>query len=285
MELPENEPYKRENFQYMFFAYWDTLSAPFTYDEKTKTYVAADNSVLSEGLNVVPFLAINRVDHSYSIYDDKNATIRSTLDAWLTYYKNAWCWTYGCFYQDYFAFYDCYNYYTDSLKYMSDHDMKMVAPQLHSSQRGADTGFFTMAAYVFAKLSWDSSLNMQTLIDNYMSAMFREADEQNVYRGEIMARPRETRIQLDVDVVADDSRAFGGIHRVRLRKQTVRLPRRGVRYYQKVREQSRALRETQKPYRRRMVVPRYDGYQQLRDEIYRSRFHGSGQKVQTDLYR
>ena len=177
MELPENEPYKRENFQYMFFAYWDTLTAPFTYDEKTKTYVAADNSVLSEGLNVIPFLAINRVDHSYSIYDDKNATIRSTLDAWLTYYKNAWCWTYGCFYQDYFAFYDCYNYYTDSLKYMSDHDMKMVAPQLHSSQRGADTGFFTMAAYVFAKLSWDSSLKMQTLIDNYMSAMFREAAE------------------------------------------------------------------------------------------------------------
>ena len=175
MELPENAAYKRDNFMYTFFAYQDTLTAPFTYDEKQGKYVAADNSVLPEEVNVVPYFALNKIDHSVSIYDDDNATMRATLDAWLTYYNNAWGWTYGCFYRDYFAFYDCYNYYTDSLKYFKEHGFKLINPQLHSSQRGADTGFFTMAAYVFAKLSWDSSLDMQTLIDNYMNAMYQGA--------------------------------------------------------------------------------------------------------------
>lgn len=53
----------------------------------------------------------------------------------------------------------------------------MVVPQLHSSQRGADTGFFQMAAYIMSKLAWDSSLDMQTLIEDYMNAMFKEAAE------------------------------------------------------------------------------------------------------------
>lgn len=177
MDQPENAAYKRENFQYTFFAYQDTLTAPFSYDEATGKYVAADNSVLPEGLNIVPFFALNKLDHALSIYDDKNATMRATLDAWLTYYKNAWGWIYGCFYRDYFAFYDCYNYYTDACEYYKEHEFKMLNPQLHSSQRGADTGFFTMAAYVFAKLSWNASLDMPTLINNYMNAMFKEAAE------------------------------------------------------------------------------------------------------------
>lgn len=177
MELPENAEYKRENFQYTFFAYQDTLTAPFTYDEKTGTYVAADESVTPEGLNIVPFFALNKLDHAVSINADENATMRSTLDAWLTYYKHAWGWTYGCFYKDYFAFYDCYNFYSEACKYFAEHEFKLIVPQMHSSQRGADTGYFTMAAYIFSKLSWNSSLEMQTLIDNYMSAMFKDAAE------------------------------------------------------------------------------------------------------------
>ena len=107
----------------------------------------------------------------------KNTNMRETLDAWLTFYKNTWGWIYGCFYEDYFAFYDCYNYYADACRYYYEHDFKLLNPQLHSSQRGADTGFFTMAAYVFAKLSWNSSLEITDLINDYMNVMFKEAAE------------------------------------------------------------------------------------------------------------
>lgn len=177
MELPENADYKRENFQYMFFAYYDTLEAPFAYDESTGKYVAADNSVLPEEVNITPFFALNKMDHAISIYDENNAAMRETLDSWLTYYKDAWGWIYGCFYQDYFAFYDCYNYYADACRYYYERDFKLLFPQLHSMQRGADTGFFTMAAYVFAKLSWNSSLDITELMDNFMNAMFKDAAE------------------------------------------------------------------------------------------------------------
>ena len=177
MELPENADYKRENFQYTFFAYQDTLEAPFAYDESNGKYVAADNSVLPEEVNIVPYFALNKIDHALSIYDEKNTNMRETLNAWLTFYKNTWGWIYGCFYQDYFAFYDCYNYYADACRYYYEHDFKLLNPQLHSSQRGADTGFFTMAAYIFAKLSWNSSLEITDLINDYMNVMFKEAAE------------------------------------------------------------------------------------------------------------
>lgn len=177
MELPENADYKRENFTYTFFAYYDALTPPFTYNESTGKYEASSNEVLPEGLNVVPFYAINKMDHALSIYDDGNKNMRESLEAWLAYYSNAWAWTYGCFYLDYFAFYDCYNFYADAYAFFKEHNFKMVVPQLHSSQRGADTGFFQMAAYIMSKLAWNSSLDMQTLIEDYMNAMFKEAAE------------------------------------------------------------------------------------------------------------
>ena len=177
MELPENADYKRENFTYTFLSYFDVLTAPFAYNEQSGKYEAASNEVLPEGLNIVPFFAINKADHSLSIYDDANKNMRETLDAWLTYYSDAWAWTYGVFYQDYLAFFDCYNFYGDIYEYFTEKKFKMVFPQLHSSQRGADTAFAQMAAYIIAKLSWDSSLDMSTLIDNYLKAMFKEAAE------------------------------------------------------------------------------------------------------------
>lgn len=177
MALPENADYARENFQYTFFAYQDTLTPPFTYNEQTGKYEAADNAVLPEDVNVVPFLAINRMDHALSPYDEGNKEMYGILEAWHTFYSNAWTWTYGCFYKDYFAFYDCYNFYADAYAYFAKNKIKMVVPQLHSSQRGADTGFFTMAAYVLAKLAWNSSLDTEKLIDDYMNAVFRDAAE------------------------------------------------------------------------------------------------------------
>lgn len=177
MDLPENAAYKREDFSYTFFAYYDVLTAPFKYNEESGKYEAANNDVLPEGLNITPFFAINKVDHALSLYDEANKNMLETLEAWHSFYENAWAWSYGCFYMDYFAFYDCYNFYADAYAYFTERNFKMVVPQLHSSQRGADTGFFQMSAYIMAKLAWDSSLDMQTLIDDYLNAMFKEAAE------------------------------------------------------------------------------------------------------------
>ena len=177
MELPENADYKRENLAYTFFAYYDALVSPFVYNEATGEYEASSDEVLSEGLNIFPFFAVNKIDHALSLYDDANKNMLESMEAWLSHYSNAWAWSYGCFYLDYFAFYDCYNFYADIYAYFAKHNFKMVVPQLHSSQRGADTGFFQMAAYIMSKLAWDSSLDMQTLIENYMNAMFLEAAE------------------------------------------------------------------------------------------------------------
>ena len=110
MELPENEPYKRENFQYMFFAYMGTLKPPYYWNEETQQYEAADDKVMpAEGVNIVPFCAFNTFDHGKSLYDDSNAQVYEWAEIWGEFFPGAWSWSYGCFFRDYFCFFDSYN--------------------------------------------------------------------------------------------------------------------------------------------------------------------------------
>ena len=54
----------------------------------------------------------------------------------------------------------------------------MSIVQQHSAQRGADTAFFAMNVYLTNALAWDSSLDINTLIDNYMEAMYLDAADE-----------------------------------------------------------------------------------------------------------
>ena len=172
--MNEHTEYKRE-LQYMFFAYQECLPAP---------------SVMpAVSHRIAPLVAMSEMDYSVSPTDTterstrigvtSNKAILEYAEQWGDFAaKNgakAWAWTYGNFFRDYFCFYDSYAFYADIFGYLGEYGYDLVYVQQQSAQRNAYTAFYSLNQYVTSKLSRDASLSMETLIDNYMNAMYKDA--------------------------------------------------------------------------------------------------------------
>ena len=176
MKLEENKAYAREDFQYMFFVYADNSRPPCEIAEDGELIVK-DDLIPAEGVKVVPFCAQSGFDYGKDFYSVQNQEMRGYAETWAKLYEDCWAWSYGAFFLDYMAFYDCYNFYGDYFAFLNKNNYQFSFVQIHDSQRGSDTGFFALASYLCCKLSWNSSLDMQELIDNYFQAMYKEAAE------------------------------------------------------------------------------------------------------------
>ena len=173
MNLPENAEYKRDDLQFTFFAYQWTLKPPF--EIKDDKVIIADDIVPDSDLKIKPFNAFSSFDFGVRMDSPTNAEQIEYATQWARYVSNGWSWTYGCFFNDYFCFYDPYSFYDDYYKWLYEQKYQFTFAQFHSRQRGADTGFYTLANYLTCKLTWDSSLNTAELIDDYFKAMYSDA--------------------------------------------------------------------------------------------------------------
>lgn len=168
-----NEAYKRDDLQFTFFAYQWTLKPPF--EVKDGKVIIADDIVPDSDLKIKPFNCFSSFDFGVRMDDPSNAEQIEYATQWAQYISDGWSWTYGCFFNDYFCFYDPYTFYEDYYKWIYEQKYQYSFAQFHSRQRGADTGFYTLANYVTYKLLWDTSLSTAELIDNYFNAMYSDA--------------------------------------------------------------------------------------------------------------
>lgn len=173
MNLPENEEYKRDDLQFTFFAYQWTLKPPF--EIKDGEVIIADDIVPDADLKIKPFNAFSSFDFGIRMDSPTNAEQIEYATQWAQYVSDGWSWTYGCFFNDYFCFYDPYTFYDDYYKWLYEQKYQFTFAQFHSRQRGADTGFYTLANYITCKLTWDSSLSTADLIEDYFNAMYSDA--------------------------------------------------------------------------------------------------------------
>lgn len=176
MALPENEPYKRENLQYMFFAYYSTLKPPYKWSEEEGKFIAADDKVMPvEGVNIIPFCAFSGFSYGDPLDSVSNATLYEWAQIWGKFFPGSWSWDYGCFFRDYFCFFDSYNFFADYYAFLYELGFEFTLVQHHSSQRGSEAAFFSLSTYVTSKLSWNSALNMNDLINAYMVGVYKDA--------------------------------------------------------------------------------------------------------------
>lgn len=158
---------------------WTTA---YTNDEASGKYVAADDKVFPGDVNIKPFIAIQTIDHGKSLYAPSNAASYQDMLSWLNVFTDCWIWSYGSAYNDYFCFVDNYSFYADLVPVMVKNNVQMSLIQQHSNQRGSDTGFFNLSAYVDCKLRWNASLKIEELIDKYFDGMYLDAaDEMKEY--------------------------------------------------------------------------------------------------------
>ena len=175
MNLSENEAYRRDDLQFTFFAYQWTLKPPF--EIKDGNVIIEKDIIPDPDLKIKPFNAFSSFDFGVRMDAPTNAEQIEYATQWAKFVSDGWSWTYGCFFNDYFCFYDPYTFYEDYYKWLYEQKYQFTFAQFHSRQRGADAGFYTLANYITCKLTWDSSLSTADLIDDYFDAMYSDAAE------------------------------------------------------------------------------------------------------------
>lgn len=173
MAKEENAPYRRE-LNYSFFAYQSAITPPFKENEDG-TFEYDNDIISSDGVNLMPFVASMNFDYGRSFYSQANDEARKILKAWGNFYPGTWAWSYGGFFNDYITFYDIYNFYSDYHEYLTKYHYSLSFEQVKNDQRGADPGFGGLANYVLCKKSWNSSLDMNDLIDDFINNMYEDA--------------------------------------------------------------------------------------------------------------
>lgn len=176
-ENKDNELYYRENFDILFFAYNSFALAPSSWDEEKGEYVAnAPELVLDDGVYV--WLALmNIMEEELNIYHPRNDRAREQIEKWGAISNNGlWLWTYSTNFSAYLYFHDSFSMYNaEGYQYLADHNVRYYYQNAQSYQTGTSTAFHNMSLYLQTKLTWNTSLDTEELIDNYMNAMFKEA--------------------------------------------------------------------------------------------------------------
>ena len=173
MAKEENKDYRRD-LNYGFFAYQAAITPPFKENEDG-TFEYKQDIIPDEGVKLMPFVAAMNLDYGRSFYSANNNEARDIIKAWGNFYPGTWAWSYGGFYNDYITFYDIYNFYNDYHEFLNKYHFSFSFEQVKNDQRGADPGFGGLANYVLCKKSWNSSLDMNELIENFMNAVYEEA--------------------------------------------------------------------------------------------------------------
>ena len=89
MAQPENEPYRRDTLELVFFAYSAIPNPPAHFDEETGEWEAAPNCEMAEGVGVYLAASGSTTD---SMYHERNIGYRNHLDGWNAVADILWLW-------------------------------------------------------------------------------------------------------------------------------------------------------------------------------------------------
>lgn len=172
---PENAKYKRDDLRIIFFAYNNFENSPTKYNEQTKKYEPIDEKVVIRD-NVGVYLAIcNNLEFQKSFFDDMNGIGRGQLDSWSVLSDFVYYWNYETNFKYYMYYYDSFAYFNaEAYRYFYEKNVKMFFAQGQESCGETGTTWNNLKAYLNAKLSWNTALDTQTLMDNWFKAMYQD---------------------------------------------------------------------------------------------------------------
>ena len=154
------------------FAYLKTLKAPVTYDESTKEWKPNHPDVVARD-NVIVLIAPLGANFSYSFLTDENIEIKNALLGWQAIIKQFAIWTYSANFYSYFT--NFLNFSSQAQQYRELHSLNTLSIV---DQGPWDTGspiFEKMRTYVMSQLMWDTTQNVDDLIDDFMRHYYKEA--------------------------------------------------------------------------------------------------------------
>lgn len=176
MQDPANAAYKRDDFHLIFFAYMNMSQAPAKYNEAKGVWEPIDDKVKFRDNVGLYFAPINDLAYEMDFFDEINDSGRDTFDAWNAISDFTYYWTYATNFYYYNYIFDSFNFYSGEFyAFLANRSGEYIFAQQQHDQTGTHTAWHNLKFYLNAKLSWNSSLNEETLIDNWFNAMYKEA--------------------------------------------------------------------------------------------------------------
>lgn len=171
---PDEEP-----THLVIFAYYSTVNPPVTYDAETKTYSPIDDEVVLNDHSGVMFAPITaEYDVPFTASKEENLSEpKGQVLGWSSLSKNLYAWTYSLFPSSGLLFFDTIEVMQQNYSFLVDNGLNMLLDQTDMYQKNVNSGFSRVKAYVMSKLQWDTSLNVNELLDDFFDNYFDVASD------------------------------------------------------------------------------------------------------------
>lgn len=172
----ETEHPDRDPIKLIFFAYYETVMPPVTYDEATDTYQAMDESVMLHPDLGVMYAPIGAT-YAYPLTDSRNTEAGSAIRGWSALTDNIYTWVYSLHPSHAFILIDTFEVMQDNYKFLQENGTKFIIDQTDHYQETGNSAWSSAKAYVMSKLQWNVDLNMEELLDDFFANYFGEAGD------------------------------------------------------------------------------------------------------------
>ncbi len=168
----EGQKYYDEDFKIKIMAYHKFESAPVVYDDAAETYKPASADVVL-GDHVTVMIAPIYTNFVQSIYSEKNISYYRVIEGWKAVSSgNMDFWLYCTNFKYYMLPYDSFNNMIEYRQVLKDAGALSFNDQTQNGNYGGMSGWHILKAYLSSKLSYDTSLDMNELTDNFFNAYF-----------------------------------------------------------------------------------------------------------------
>ena len=183
-----------------FLAYGTTEKAPVIFDEKENKYVPANDSVICRD-DVYAYLCTHNDCRSIYWADGENKEDIEEIVKWNAVTTHIFNWFYQQRYVNYSAYFDTFSMLNnDMYAYAILNGAEHVINQ--GDYRGETvTGYGILNEYVYSKLMWDCTLQVEDLCKNFFKAMYKDASD-TMY--EIFSMEREHSMSVSQDITVGE---------------------------------------------------------------------------------
>lgn len=159
------ETIPERTLKFCTFAYTTTEAAPVDYDSAAQTYSPINGDeklLLADNLGIMLAPISSHVSVPYM----ENGTAHATFEGWSVLTDNLYVWAYSAPFSNYLVPFDAFGAYAQNYRDYVEMGAEYVFEQGFVS--GYAPNFHELRGYLISKLMWDTSLDTDTLVRNFM---------------------------------------------------------------------------------------------------------------------
>ncbi len=170
----KEDPERAKQLKFYIFAYYYTEQAPVkTKGDKFVPYITPVD-------NLGIFYAPLRSHSSHAYLDETNTISSKALSQWREIVKDIYVWAYSVDFSDYFVPFNCYGSIKQNIVDYVSMGAQFVFDQGNCGNPCSD--FEELKTYLISKLMWNSKLDFDSLVKNFMKVYYGDVAYSYIYK-------------------------------------------------------------------------------------------------------